>query len=172
MRLLPIIAGLCALALATSDLTDSTTISIQPLSSSPDTPVTPLAEIAYNPSTLSASIVDFFPLELSSSSSLLRIGVYDSATSSWKSSTSTVSTASFEKGIRQTIVLNLDATGAVLGVSLKGSAIDAGQSRDFGPRVLVRGMGKTKGPELNRPVVLNPEGKVDVPEPEKTFLQK
>lgn len=83
-----------------------------------------------------------------------------------------MSRESFEKGIRQTIVLNLDATGAVLGVSLKGSAIDAGQSRDFSPRVLIRGMGKTKGPELNRPVVLNPEGKVDVPEAEKTMLQK
>jgi hypothetical protein len=33
-------------------------------------------------------------------------------------------------------------------------------------------MGKGKLPELNRPVVLSAEGKLEEPEPEKTMLQK
>jgi hypothetical protein len=173
MRLLTIFSALCATALATSsDLIDSTTVSIQAISASSNGAVTPLAEIKYNPSTLSAEIVSFSLPELEPSSKLLRVGIYDAATSTWKSSTSTASVENFAKGYRPTIVLNLDSTGGVLGVSLKASIIDAGQTRDFGPKVLVKGMGKTKSPDLNRPIVLNPEGKVDAPEPEKTMLQK
>lgn len=69
-------------------------------------------------------------------------------------------------------MLSLDVEGAVLGVSVSSGKIDAGQTRDFAPKVLVKSMGKAKGPELNKPVVLSPEGKVAVPEPEKTMLQK
>jgi hypothetical protein len=173
MRIFAILSALCATAVATaSGLTDSTVVSVQSLSASQDSPITPLAEISYNPSTLAASIVSFSLPELDSTSKLLRVGIYDEATQSWKSSTTTASTESLEKGYSPTIVLNLDATGRVLGVSLKGAIVDAGQTRDFGPKVLVRGMKGVKGPELNRPVVLNPQGKVDVPEVEKTMLQK
>lgn len=59
-----------------------------------------------------------------------------------------------------------------MGVSVSSGKIDAGQTRDFAPKVLVKGMGKGKGPELNKPVVLSPEGKIAELEPEKTFLQK
>lgn len=70
------------------------------------------------------------------------------------------------------MVLTLDAQGDVLGVSVSSGKIDPGQTRDFGPKVEVRRMGRQKGPELNKPVVLSPEGKVAVEEPEKTMLQK
>jgi hypothetical protein len=33
-------------------------------------------------------------------------------------------------------------------------------------------MAKTPNPELNKPIELSPEGKVEVPVPEKTFVQK
>ena len=69
-------------------------------------------------------------------------------------------------------MLSLDAQGGVLGVSCKSGLIDAGQTRDFGPRVRVVRMEKVKAPSLNRPVVLSAEGKVAQPEPEKTMLQK
>jgi hypothetical protein len=55
---------------------------------------------------------------------------------------------------------------------VKGARIDAGATRDFAPKVWVRGIQKTRGPELNRPVVLSAEGKVATPEVEKTMLQK
>jgi len=59
-----------------------------------------------------------------------------------------------------------------VGVAVKSSLIDAGQTRDFGPKVMVRGVVEGKKPELNRPVVLNTEGKVEVEEKEKTLLQR
>ena len=59
-----------------------------------------------------------------------------------------------------------------MGAALKGVRIDAGQTRDFGPKavVLVDRLGSQ--PELNKPVVLAPNGKKVEPEPEKTMLQK
>ena len=69
-------------------------------------------------------------------------------------------------------MLDLDAQGNVLGVSISSGKIDAGQTRDFSPRVMVKRTRRQEGPVLNKPVVLNPEGKLDVPEPEKTMLQK
>ncbi|TAQ85164.1 hypothetical protein B7494_g6498 [Chlorociboria aeruginascens] len=154
-----------------TELIDSTTVYIQSISTS-STPATPLAEIRYNPSLLSAEIVSFDLPELSSDSTLVRIGIYDESTSSWKSSTSMTSAESFSKGYRPTIVLNLDGQGDVLGVSVKSGKIDAGETRDFGPIVKVVKMGIGKQPDLNRPVVLSPEGKVEQPMAEKTFLQK
>ncbi|RDL38277.1 Uncharacterized protein BP5553_02617 [Venustampulla echinocandica] len=173
MKVASLILALCVrtiLAAAPSGLTDSTTISIQPVESS-SYPVT-LAAIKYNPSTLTAELADFELPELSSESKLLRIGVYDPTTSSWKTSTSVTSSESFSKGYSPTLVLSLDAQGAVIGVTCKSSKIDAGQTRDFGPKVTVLKMGKGKGPELNRPVVLSAEGKLEEPVPEKTMLQK
>ena len=121
---------------------------------------------------LSASIHSFEPPELSPDSQLVRVGIYDPATSKWKSSTSLTSAESFSKGYRPTLVLNLDAQGEILGVSVSSGKIDAGQTRDFAPKVVMKSMGRAKGPELNKPVVLSPEGKVAVPEPEKSILQK
>ncbi len=174
MKLLTILTAFCVTALAaTSNMIDSTIVSIQPISASQDTPVTTLAEIKYNPSTLSAEILSFNPPDLSSSpSSLLRIGIFDPITGTWKSSTSTTSADTFKKGYKPTIVVTLGNEGAVLSVSVKGARIDAGATRDFAPKVLVRGIQKTRGPELNRPVVLSAEGKVATPEVEKTMLQK
>lgn len=60
----------------------------------------------------------------------------------------------------------------MLGVSVKSARIDAGQTRDFGPQVVVRATSRGKQAALNKPVVLNPEGKLDAPIVEKTLLQK
>lgn len=173
MRLPILLLGLCAqifTASASSEFTDSTTVYIQPIDST--SPASPLAEIKYNPSTLDAELVSFEAPELPPDAKLVRIGVYDAATSAWKSSTSMTSTESFSKGYRPTLVLSLDAQGDVLGVTCKSGKIDAGQTRDFAPGVMLRKMAKAKQPELNRPVVLSKEGKVEQPVEEKTFLQK
>jgi len=63
--------------------------------------------------------------------------------------------------------------GDIQGVSCKSERIDAGETRDFGPSVVVRSTARGKKPELNRPVVLR-EGKVEREGEvvEKTFLQK
>jgi hypothetical protein len=172
MRLPLFLLGLCAQILTTSalsDLIDHTTIYIQPLSAS--SPV-PLAEISYNPSTLSASLDSFEAPSFPADTRLARIGIYDPATASWRSATSMTSRSTFARGFRPTIVLSLDARGGVLGVACKSAPVDAGQTRDFTPGVRVMRTARAGQPELNRPVVLSKEGKVEEPVPEKTFLQK
>src|SRR5947208_99883 len=115
MRLLPPLLTLCTAALAASaaELIDSTEIFIQAVDSS-TTPAHPLAEIKYNPSTLSAELISFEPPSLPDGpSSLVRIGIYDSIAAAWKSSTSVTSAESFAKGYSPTFVLSLDAQGGV-----------------------------------------------------------
>lgn len=163
--LLPQVIG----TIASFESTDSAIISIQSIGSSS---ITTLAEVGYNPSTLSAEILSFDSPELLPDTKLLRIGVYDTATSIWKSSTSITSVESFAKGYSPTLVLSLDAQGGLIGVACKSAKIDAGQTRDFGPKIAVSKMGEGKLPQLNRPVVLSPEGKLEEPVPEKTMLQK
>merc|ERR1711939_854094 len=115
MRVLGVLLAICAPALAiSSELIDSTTVYIQPLTSK-SAPLS-LAEIKFNPSPLSSEDEDL-------SSKLLRVGIYDPATATWKSSTSTTSVETFAKGYAPTIVLNLDAQGGVIGVSCKSSSI-------------------------------------------------
>lgn len=172
MKILAILAALCApVFAASSDLIDSTTVSIQSVSSS-STPVVSFAEIKYNPSTLAAEIISFEPPELDPEAKLLRVGVYDVAISNWKSATSTTSAESFAKGYQLTLVLSLDAQGGIIGISLKSGKIDAGQTRNFGPKVKVLKTAKSPTPALNRAVVLSPEGKLEEPIAEKTLLQK
>lgn len=156
---------------ASSNLIDSTTVYIQSIESSLTT-ITPLAEIKYNPSTLSAELVSFDAPELSSESKLLRVGVYDVATSTWKSSTSMTSAENFSKGYSPTFVLSLDSQGAVIGVSVKSTKIDAGETRDFSPKAKVLKSSKGKVPDLSKPIVLSPEGKLEEPIVEKSMLQK
>ena len=156
---------------AESDFTDSATVYVQSLALKP-APVVQLAEIQFNPSTLSASITSYESPELSSESRLVRLGVYDPTTASWRSSTTLASSENFAKGYSPTFVITLNTQGAVLGVSLSSSKIDAGQTRDFGPKIKLVKTANGKSPDLNRPVVLSSEGKLEEPEPEKTLLQK
>jgi hypothetical protein len=171
MRLFKHLLALCATAVAaaTSELTDTTAVYLQSVDSSA---VTLLAEIEYNPSTLVAEIKEYEAPGLATDSKLLRVGVYDKVTSSWKSSTSVTSIESFGKGYAPTITLSLDTQGDVFSVSLKSGKIDAGQTRDFGPKVKVVKTVPGKKVELNKPVVLSKEGKVEGEVVEKTFLQK
>ena len=157
-------------AAAASDSSESTTVYIQ--STTPSSPAIPLAEITYNPTTLSSEITSYEYPEISPETTLLRVGIYDESSSSWKSSTSVTSVDSFAKGYQPTIVISLDANGGVIGVSCKSAKIDAGATRDFGPKVKVVKSVKAKQPELNKPIVLNPEGKLEEAVPEKTMLQK
>jgi hypothetical protein len=174
-HILPIFAN-------TTEQTDTATIYIQPLISDS---AYHLASISYNPSTLSASLLTYEPptdllpspyppddTPLNPHDDLALIGIYDKTTSSFKSSTSLLSLSNFEKGFRPTILLTLDAQGAVLGVTVKSGVIDAGATRDFGPRVEVRRSVGGKRPVLGPNVVLSKEGKVEAEVVEKTFLQK
>ncbi|KAL1836948.1 hypothetical protein VTJ49DRAFT_4443 [Mycothermus thermophilus] len=130
---------------------------------------------------------------------LVRIGVYDTARARWVSSTSVAAVGNFAKGFAPHFVITLDeeeetlsmadrgsekgkkskgkaAEGRrspnVLGVTVRGVAIDAGVTRDFGPQAAVVRTRPGVQPTPGRPVVLSPEGKKVEEEGEKSFIQK
>lgn len=159
-------------------------IYIQPVSSSSAPSF--LAEVSYDTAAAQdpavAPIVSSYEapeiLDDLASHELLRIGVYDKAANKWASSTSVITAENFGKGYAPHFVLSVDDQGkgsheqyGVLGVAFKGIRIDAGQTRDFGPQAVLVRTSQGKQPELNKPVVLSPEGKQVVPQ-EKTLLQK
>lgn len=153
---------------------------LQPItSSSAELPPAPLAEIRYSlPSSPSdpetqqqPEVTSYEAPEFPEDTKLLRLGLYDTATKQWISSTSVLSVENFGKGYSPNFVLSVGDGGQVLGVSLRGVRIDAGQTRDFGPQAVVVTTTQGAHPELNKPIVLSPEGK-KVEVVEKTFLQK
>lgn len=140
---------------APAPVTDSAKIYIQPLSSA--AAPTQLVEIRYNPSTLlDTELVNYQPplaKNEKGAEEKFRIGLWDAKSGEWKSATALTSGANFERGYRPTIVLTLDARGEVLGVGCKGAKVQAGVTRDFGPRVVVRKGVEGVQPILNRYVV-------------------
>lgn len=173
---------------------------IQPVTVSPPAPVL-LGEVVYDAALLAgadsasaAKVTSFeYPSDLLSPESEgdfgdetnqraevprhVRVGAWDPAAKAWASSTSLASTANFDKGFAPHFVVTVDSTGLtgsgdVVGVVLKGVRIDAGQTRDFGPQVVLRTAEPGSQIELNKPVLLSPEGRKVAEEPEKTLLQK
>ncbi|KAI0124604.1 hypothetical protein F4776DRAFT_630602 [Hypoxylon sp. NC0597] len=174
MRFSSVISGLAALALTSlASAADRTTaIYIQPVSLSPAAPA-PLAEIRYDPAVAasSAEVLSYEAPEIPDNARLVRIGVYNPSANRWESSTSVASVENFSKGYSPTLILSVDQKGDVISAALRGVRIDAGQTRDFGPQALVLVTEPGKQPELNKPIVLSPEGK-NVVEEERSFLQK
>lgn len=182
MRLLTLASALLAAFPLVSADPNTAQIYIQPVGSA-SSPV-PLAEITYdtaNPEA-AASVTSYEAPELPESATLVRIGLYDSRAEKWTGSTSVASVDNFGKGYSPHFLLNVDATKpsvtgqededvTILGASLRGVRIDAGQTRDFGPQARLVMAARGKQPDLNKPVVLSPEGK-KVEKEEKTFLQK
>jgi hypothetical protein len=131
-----------------------------------------LAEVAYDTADLSSSsVLSWEAPELPEDTELVRIGLWDKKARTWISGTTVASVNNFDKGYSPTIMLSVDGQGDIQSVALKGVRIDAGQTRDFGPQATVLLEKQGKQPELNKPVVLSPEGRKPEEEP-KTFLQK
>lgn len=169
MRFISFISALCAATLAAAD-PRTAQIYLQPVS--PSTKPEHLAEISYDPLSVdTASVVTYEAPEIPDSADLVRIGLYDPKSSQWISGSTVASTENFSKGYSPNFLVTVDSKGEVLSVALKGVQVDAGYTRDFGPKAVVLVESKGKQPELNKPIVLSPEGK-KVEEQEKTFLQK
>jgi hypothetical protein len=174
MKLSTILSGLAALALSSvaTAAERKAAIYIQPISTTPSTPAL-LAEISYDPALASeASIASFEFPELADDVENVRIGVYSPWSKTWESSTSVASVANFGKGYSPHLILSVGAQGDVVGAACRGVRIDAGQTRDFGPKAVVRVTEPGAQVELNKPVVLSPEGKKAGEPEEKTMLQK
>ncbi|KAG5925944.1 hypothetical protein E4U42_003797 [Claviceps africana] len=159
----------CA-ALAIHAAPQSIEIYIQAISSPPEAPL-PLAEISYDLAALASSaVVSYEAPEIPDHVRLIRVGVYDKGSNTWTSGTTVASTENLAKGYSPTIVVNVNREGYVASAALKGVQVDAGQTRDFGPKVVVLTEREGAQPVLNKPVVLT-EGK-KVVEDERSFLQK
>ncbi|KAK1750015.1 cyclin-dependent protein kinase [Echria macrotheca] len=182
MHCCPILTALLAGAIARATAEPQTVpVYIQPITF-PDTAPTLLAEFTYDRSadstsaatTIGAEVSSFEAPDFPEGARLARIGVYDAKAGRWISSTTAVSVDNFGKGYSPNFVLTLDSDDGrdyVVGVACRGVRVDAGYTRDFGPQVTVAVAGPGKQPELNKPVVLSPEGKKVIPE-EKSFIQK
>ncbi|RCI14625.1 hypothetical protein L249_6971 [Ophiocordyceps polyrhachis-furcata BCC 54312] len=133
----------------------------------------PLAEISYDMTTLSlSSLMSYEAPEIPETAKLVRIGLYDASSRQWLAGTTVAAADNFSKGYSPQLLLVVDSQGGVVSVSCKGVAIDAGHTRDFGPKLVVLPEARGAQPQLNKPVVLSPEGSRVEPEQEKTFLQK
>lgn len=176
MRVVSIASALLGAASVVYAEARTADLHIQPLGSS-SSPVL-LAGLTYDSSApdtaSSASVTSYESPELPDSTDLVRVGIYDSSQKQWVGSTSVASAENFRKGYSPHFVLSVDGTSGeevVLGASVRGVRIDAGQTRDFGPQASLLLTSRGKQPDLNKPIVLSPEGK-KVEKEEKTFLQK
>lgn len=170
----------------------SVTIWTWPLSS---TSPQEFAKISYDAQTMTSQVLEYSQPHFSGSAdALVRVGLYDTATSQWRGVLTTV--ASFDPVLQQDLVLLLDDAKDVYHVGFSGHA-------KVKPSESMKSKAKTKskvisaseehatgavdnfplkvtletpvaGPlvQLNKPVKVSKEGKVEEKEPEKSFLQK
>lgn len=175
MRVSTLLSAVLASAIGHASAEETVSVFLQPIAST-ETPPALLAEIRYSlpsPSepVTQPEVTSYEAPEIPEDANLLRLGLYDTATKQWVSSTSVISAENFGKGYSPHFVLSVGGEQKVLGVSLRGVRIDAGQTRDFGPQAVLVTTAQGQQPELNKPVVLSPEGK-QVQPVEKTLLQK
>ncbi|PHH61974.1 hypothetical protein CDD81_7665 [Ophiocordyceps australis] len=163
---------LCAVAAVNAEVR-VVQVYVQPLESPSSWPPSPLAQVSYDFASPSSSYLTAYEApELLDSTELVRIGFYDAASDHWVSGSTVAAADNFAKGYSPTLALTVDSSGEAISVSCRGVRIDAGHTRDFGPKVILLAEERGAQPVLNKPVVLSPEGKKVEAEQEKTFLQK
>ncbi|KAF1953640.1 hypothetical protein CC80DRAFT_142919 [Byssothecium circinans] len=140
-----------------------------PKSSVVPSPV-PLAQLDYDVETATGTVTSYTPPQGSySSEHFVRVGLHDPKTKSWKGVVT--SAASFAEQYKQKFVVHVDEKGEVYHVGFSASAKgNGGDKKEVDVEVVKKGAGPK--PVLNKPVVLNAEGKIESKEPEKSFLQK
>jgi hypothetical protein len=127
----------------------------------------PLAQIEYDADQSVGTLTSFTPPTGSySADHLLRVGLSDSKSGSRRAIVT--SAASFSDQYHKKFIIHVDEKGEPFhvgfGTSAKGSGDEVEveiKKRNVGPK-----------PILNKPIVLNAEGKLEGKEPEKSFLQK
>ncbi|KAH7088524.1 hypothetical protein FB567DRAFT_560109 [Paraphoma chrysanthemicola] len=127
----------------------------------------PLAQIEYDADQAVGTLASYTPPTGSySSNHLLRIGLPDPKTGSWRGIVT--SAASFEEQYHKKFVIHVDEKGEPYHVGFGTSAKGSGDAVEV--EIAKRSPGPK--PVLNKPIVLNADGKIDSKEPEKSFLQK
>ncbi|KAF2262612.1 hypothetical protein CC78DRAFT_413242, partial [Lojkania enalia] len=127
----------------------------------------PIAQIEYDTSSPNGTLTSYTPPSGSySPEHLLRIGLLDPKTSQWRGVLT--SAASFSDEYKKKFVLYVTEKGEPYHVGFGTSA--RGQGDEVVVEIAKKGLGPK--PVLNKPIVLNADGKLEGKEPEKTFLQK
>jgi hypothetical protein len=130
-----------------------------------------LAKISYTSS--NATIKSYSGPKIPTGDEIVRIGFYHPS-GAW----SGIATAAenFNPGKERTLLLNVNTAGDVYHVGFRVRDVASVGKKNVKAKdelaVEVIKMAKGPTPVLNKPVVLNAEGKLDEKEPEKTFLQK
>ncbi|KAJ8110767.1 hypothetical protein OPT61_g6473 [Boeremia exigua] len=127
----------------------------------------PLAHIEYDADQSVGTLASYTPPTSSySENHLIRVGITDPKTGSWRGIVT--SAASFADQYHKKFIVHVDEKGEPYHVGLGTSAKGAGKEVEV--EIVKRNLGPK--PVLNKPIVLNADGKLDSKEPEKTFLQK
>jgi len=127
----------------------------------------PLAQIEYDADQSVGTLASYTPPTGSyASDHLLRVGLSDAKSGSWRGIVT--SAASFADQYHKKFVIHVDEKGEPYHLGFGTSA--KGSGNDVEVEIVKRNPGPK--PVLNKPIVLNAEGKLDSKEPEKTFLQK
>lgn len=130
-----------------------------------------LAKVSYTSN--NATVKSYTAPKIPAGEDVVRIGFHHSS-GSW----SGIATAAenFNPGREKTLLLNVNERGKVYHVGFKARNVESTGKKNVKAKdelaVEVVKMAKGPSPVLNKPVVLNAEGKLDEKEPEKTFLQK
>ena len=179
MHLSLLLIALAAVSNAASNgdaLPRSATVYVWPLTSpSP----TPLATVAYNPHTLEASTKKYTPPKIAQAAAgssdddddgqLTRVGLYSPSTKKWSGVLTDAS--AFKTDLQRTLALHLDRKGEVWHVGFHASSAPASTGQE---EVQVRLMTATPGPNpfVNKPMLVDSEGKQPEEVVEKTLFQK
>jgi hypothetical protein len=127
----------------------------------------PLAQIEYDADQPVGTLASYTPPTGSyAPDHLIRVGLSDAKSGSWRGIVT--SAASFSEQYHKKIVVHVDDKGEPYHVGFSTSA------KGSGSEVEVEIVKRSPGPQpvLNKPIVLNAEGKLEGKEPEKSFLQK
>lgn len=143
----------------------------------------PLAQISFEPLSKLSKINAYTPPQGPLAvEDLVRVGFHDPADSKWRGVVT--SAASFDAKYQQKLHLHLDEDGKIWHVAIstipkpaptKGQMVKGKrQPAQEAPQLVIEILPTVPAPSpiLNKPVVLNAEGKVEGKEPEKTLLQK
>lgn len=182
------------LAVVAAAATDVRTVTVWtwPLSS---TSPQELAKISYDAQAMTSQVLEYSqPSFFGSPDAPVRVGLYDTATSQWRGVLTTV--ASFDPALQQDLSLLLDDAKDVYHIGFSGHAkptpSESAKTKakpksktNSEPEERVTGAvdvfplkvtleTPVAGPmvQLNKPVKVSKEGKVEEKEPEKSFLQK
>ncbi|KAF1921043.1 hypothetical protein BDU57DRAFT_437996 [Ampelomyces quisqualis] len=127
----------------------------------------PLAQIEFDADQSVGTLASYTPpTGAYISDHLLRVGLSDPNSGSWRGIVT--SAASFAEQYHKKFIIHVDEKGEPYHIGFATSA------KRSGGEVEVEIVKRSPGPQpvLNKPIVLNAEGKIDSKEPEKSFLQK